>query len=138
MPAFKVDSTDGVEWPNVNDPGAWEIVVDNDSLFFLLDPDPQLDEEASVDLESDGWILTVASQVIDEVPDRYQDNDNGIVYLGRAEFIDSMERRQATLPFRASMVNGMLTYANEERKKLMDRVTRNAVGKARGGRTPRR
>jgi hypothetical protein len=139
MPAFKVDSADdGIDWPNINDPAAWELVVDGVSALFLLDPDPELDDEAAVDIAADGWIATIATQVVEEVPDRYQDNPDGNTYLGRAAFVDAMERLVDQRPLRQSAVTAMLTYAGEERQAALDKATKRNVGKARGAHTRRR
>lgn len=138
MPAFKVEVTDGIDWPNVNDPAAWELVVDGESQLFLLDPDPELTDEAAVDITADGWVATIATQVVEEVPDRYMDNDAGTVYRNRAQFVIAMERLVETQPLRQSTVTAMLTYAGEERQAIQEKATQSAVGKARGGRTRRR
>ena len=130
MPAFELDTSTSVDWKNPNDPAVWVITLDGADHKFLLDPDPSLSDAADVDLADDGWIATVAQQVMADIPAAYGDGG----YEDRAAFEDVMEAYTAANDFRASHLRAMMAYANDQR----EAAQKAQVGKKSGGRTPRR
>ena len=130
MPAFELDPSTFVDWKNPNDPAVWTITLDGIPHKFLLDPDPSVEGATDVDIEDDGWISVVASNVFETIPARYAEGG----YEGRAAFDAVMEQFVQQNDFLASHLGAMVRYVQEQR----EAAQKSALGKNLGGRTRRR